>query len=330
MFEYHKYIVDIFKITNHQEFETLALQAFNYQFNENRIYHEFCTLLKKNPQNVFEITSIPFLPVSVFKSEKIICTTADNFTIFSSSTTSGSSPSLHYVSDIEIYKNSFIHNFKSFYGNLEEYVIIALLPSYLERNGSSLVFMANDLINLSKKKQSGFFLNQFAELHNLLFNLESTKTKYLLLGVSFALLDFAEKYPMALKNGFVMETGGMKGRKTEITRKDLHKQLMQAFECDTIHSEYGMTELLSQAYSKSNGLFFCPKQMTVLVRDPSDPLSVKTNGKGALNIVDLANINSCCFIETSDVGQVYTDGSFEVSGRFDIAEIRGCNLLVSE
>jgi hypothetical protein len=225
---------------------------------------------------------------------------------------------LHHVTDIEVYKKSFIENFKLFYGEPKDWVFLALLPSYLERNGSSLVFMAEELIKLSTDKRSGFFLDQIEELYSLVVSLEKEQKNYLLLGVSFALLDFAEKYSPEVKTGIVMETGGMKGRKAEITRNELHAILTNSFKCDSIHSEYGMTELLSQAYSKQDGIFYCPPQMKIMVRDPYDPTSVKKSGKGVLNIIDLANINSCCFIETADSGTVYSDQSFEVSGRFDL------------
>lgn len=329
MFDYNTYLNDIFKISNSKEFEKLALQAFKYQYKENHIYQTYCDLRKKNPNNVKVITEIPFLPISLFKTETIISGNNDAEIIFSSSTTTGNIPSLHYVTDIEVYKKSFIENFKLFYGEPKDWVFLALLPSYLERSGSSLVFMAEELIKLSIDKRSGFFLDQFEELNSQIVSLEKEKKNYLLLGVSFALLDFAEKFRPEILCGMVMETGGMKGRKAEITRNELHTILTSSFKCDSIHSEYGMTELLSQAYSKQSGIFYCPPQLKVLVRDPYDPTSVKKSGKGVLNIIDLANINSCCFIETADAGTVFQDQSFEVSGRFDHSEVRGCNLMVS-
>jgi hypothetical protein len=329
MFDYNTYLNDIFKISNSSEFEELALQAFKYQYNENSIYQTYCDLRKKNPSNVNDITEIPFLPILLFKTETILTGKKKAEVIFSSSTTTGNIPSLHHVTDIEIYKRSFIENFKLVYGEPKDRIFLALLPSYLERSGSSLVFMTEELIKLSKDKRSGFFLDQYEELNNLIISLEKDRKRYLLLGVSFALLDFAEKFSPDIKTGVVMETGGMKGRKAEITRNELHIILSNSFKCDSIHSEYGMTELLSQAYSKRGGIFYCPPQMKVLVRDPYDPTSVKESGKGVLNIIDLANINSCCFIETDDAGTVYPNQSFEVSGRFDHSEVRGCNLLIS-
>jgi phenylacetate-coenzyme A ligase PaaK-like adenylate-forming protein len=313
MFEYSKYIDDIFGISNSNDFEELALQAFRYQYAENIIYQTYCNFRKKNPGNVTEVTEIPFLPISLFKTEKIVTDKKEAEVIFSSSTTTGNIPSLHYVIDIDVYKKSFIENFKLIYVEPKDWVFLALLPSYLERSGSSLVFMAEELIKLSEDKRSDFFLDQFVELNNLIISLEKEQKKYLLIGVSFALLDFAEKFSPDIKTGVVMETGGMKGRKAEITRNELHTILTNSFNCSSIHSEYGMTELLSQAYSQKNGIFICPPQMKVLVRDPYDPTAVQQFGKGVLNIIDLANINTCCFIETDDSGTVYNDQSFEVS-----------------
>lgn len=328
MFDYSQYLKNIFKISDANDFEWLALQAFRFQYSENLIYQTYCDLRKKNPDNIKEITEIPFLPISLYKTEKIITGKKDAEVIFSSSSTTGSIPSLHYLTDVEVYKKSFIENFKHFYGEPKDWIFLALLPSYLERSGSSLVFMADELIKLSMDGRSGFFLDQFEELNRLVVSLENQNKKYLLLGVSFALLDFAESYHPEILNGTVMETGGMKGRKAEITRTELHSVLTKSFGCKSIHSEYGMTELLSQAYSQKNGVFNCPQQMKVFVRDPYDPTEVKKSGRGVLNIIDLANINSCCFIETADLGQIYLDQSFEVNGRYDHSEVRGCNLMV--
>lgn len=328
MFNYSNFINKIFEIKDNKDFIDLSLLAFDYQYHNNNIYKTYCELLKKSPKTINNISEIPFLPISFFKSNKILISGKKTDTIFSSSTTSGNIPSLHYVHDLNIYKKSFLYNFKKFYSETENYVILALLPSYLEREGSSLVFMIEELIKISNKKESGFFLYQYADLYELIKQLENNSQKYLLFGVSFALLDFATKYSIKLKHGIIMETGGMKGRKTEITRSELHKILKNSFGQENIHSEYGMTELLSQAYSQSNGIFSCPEQMKVFVRDPYDALSVQESGKGALNIIDLANINSCCFIETDDLGKVYENGKFEISGRFDSSEIRGCSLMV--
>lgn len=330
MLNYKKYTEQIFDIKTENEFIELCLTAFKYQYKNNEIYKQYCNFLKIKPEKVNNTSEIPFLPISFFKTHKIITKSKNFDIIFTSSSTTGSTPSSHYISDIEIYKKSFIKNFEYFYSSPNEYVILALLPSYLERSGSSLIYMLRDLINLSNNKESGFFLNQYQDLQDTILSLEKKSQKYILLGISFALLDFAEEYKLNLNHGIVMETGGMKGRRKEITRYELHKILKTAFSCENIHSEYGMTELLSQAYSKKDGIFECPPQMRVLIRDPYDALSVKPNGKGALNIIDLANINSCCFIETSDLGSVFTNGNFEVSGRFDVSEIRGCNLMISE
>jgi len=327
MSQIDSYCKNIFSIDSPEKFEESALFAFKYQFDNNPIYKEFCRHLGVIPENVKSINNVPFLPVSFFKSHQIINGSHADFTVFYSSSTTSDTPSKHYVSDIDVYKNSFLRAFKIFYGLPSDYTIIALLPSYLEREGSSLIYMVNELILLSGKEESGFFLNNYEKLSALLQKLEKKQSKYLLIGVSFALLDFAEKHKLSLKNGIVMETGGMKGRRKEIVREELHSILKKAFDLYSIHSEYGMTELLSQAYSKENGIYFCPPWMKVFARNTEDPLSVVTSGTGALNIIDLANINSCCFIATSDLGTIYPNGSFEVSGRYDFSDVRGCNLM---
>ncbi len=327
MFSLTNFKKEIFEIQSHLHFEKLAIEAFEYQYLNNNIYHLYCDLLKTNPSNVKKITQIPFLPVSFFKTHKVVSQQHENFTIFTSSSTSGTVSSKHFVADLEIYRSSFLKTFELFYGLPSNYAIVALLPSYLERDGSSLIYMVEELIQLSDKKQSGFFLNEYDKLFSLLQDFEKSNQKYILIGVSFALLDFAEKYQLNANNGIIMETGGMKGKRKEITRTELHSELKSCFGTTSIHSEYGMTELLSQAYAKENGQYFCPPWMRVLVREATDPLSVNILGSGALNIIDLANINSCCFIETSDLGIISKNGSFTVSGRFDNAEVRGCNLM---
>ena len=319
----------VFNIKSKLQFEQLALQVFKHQFENNTVYRSFCDLLYKHPSDVKTIKDIPFLPIQFFKSHKVINSSNVIQETFTSSGTTGQLTSRHFVTDIALYEQSFRKGFKHFYGNIEDYVVLALLPSYLERDGSSLIYMVNDMINNSKQPESGFYLNDLESLKNTLINLESQDKKTLLIGVSFALLDFVERYQLKLKNTIVMETGGMKGKRKELIRTELHEILKQGFGVNTIHSEYGMTELLSQAYSKGNSLFKSPPWMQILSRDTEDALTIQHHGKtGGINIIDLANINSCAFIATQDLGKVYKDGSFEVLGRFDNSDIRGCNLMV--
>ncbi|MDR2009271.1 MAG: acyltransferase [Bacteroidales bacterium] len=329
-FCYEKYKSAIFSETIEKKFESIALEAFNYQFNNNPVYRQFCNLLNIKSQNIDTINKIPFLPVEFFKTHKVISGENNVEIIFTSSSTTGAEPSRHYITDLSIYTESFFRSFRIFYGDPEKYRILGLLPAYLERKGSSLVYMVNELINRSQNKSSGFFLNDLISLENTIKELEKNDQKYILIGVSFALLDFAECSDIIIKNGIIMETGGMKGRRKEITREELHSVLKNSFRVNNIHSEYGMTELLSQAYSKGNGIFRCPPWMKVLTREVEDPLNVKATGNGGINIIDLANINSCCFIAISDLGSVYPDGSFYISGRFDNSDIRGCNLMASQ
>lgn len=322
-------INSIFNIKSQSEFEDLALQIFNFQFNNNNVYRSFCDLLYKHPSDVKTIEDIPFLPIQFFKTHQILSSKNTIKTTFSSSGTTGSITSKHHVTDLEIYKQSFTKGFKQFYGNIEDYVTLALLPSYLEREGSSLIYMVDSMISQSKHKESGFYLDNISELKAQLIKLDSECKKVLLIGVSFALLDLVETYQFKLKNTIVMETGGMKGRRKELIREELHKQLKTGFGVETIHSEYGMTELLSQAYSKGNGIFNCPPWMKILTRDTEDALSLNKSKKaGGINVIDLANINSCSFIATQDLGRVNENGSFEIIGRFDNSDIRGCNLMV--
>ncbi len=319
----------IFAIKTSLEFEALALKVFQLQYAKNKVYKSYCDYLNITPNEIKTLKDIPFLPIAFFKSKKIITGTQKTTVIFSSSGTTGGSTSKHYVTDISLYEKSFRNAFELFYGDVSSYCILALLPSYLERSGSSLIHMAHDFINLSKYDESGFYLNNLDELKTTLLQLEAKGVKTLLLGVSFALLDLAEHFGVPLKHTTIMETGGMKGRRKEMIREEMHSFLQEKMGVAQIHSEYGMTELLSQAYSKGNGLFQCPPWMKVLTRDTEDPLSLQNAGKsGGINIIDLANSNSCSFIATQDLGRVYANGSFEVLGRFDHAEIRGCNLMV--
>lgn len=319
----------IFNIKNDADFKDLVLKVFKYQFENNKVYRSFCDLIYKHPSDVKHIEDIPFMPIQFFKTHSVLSSKNPIQTTFTSSGTSGSQTSKHLVTDLAMYENSFTKAFQHFYGNPEDYTILALLPSYLEREGSSLIYMVEHLIKLSKFNESGFYLNNTIELKHTLESLESQGRKTLLIGVSFALLDLVERFQFNLKNTIVMETGGMKGRRKELVRSELHEQLQKGFGVKHIHSEYGMTELLSQAYSKGNGIFSAPKWMRVLARDTDDALTVLPSGKtGGINVIDLANINSCSFIATQDLGKVYNDGRFEVIGRFDNSDIRGCNLMV--
>ncbi|MBT8257867.1 MAG: acyl transferase, partial [Bacteroidia bacterium] len=281
-----------------------------------------------HPSEIRSIDKIPFLPIQFFKTHMVLSSKETIEVEFKSSGTSGQERSTHYVTDLELYKKSFVNGFKHFYGPINDFAILALLPSYLERQGSSLVYMVDHMISLSTHAESGFFLNDIDKLATVLNELDKNGKRVLLLGVSFALLDLVEKHQFNLKNTIIMETGGMKGRRQELIREDLHKILKSGFDVENIHSEYGMTELLSQAYSKGKGRFQTPPWMKVLTRDSEDPFYILPAGSsGGINIIDLANLHSCAFIATQDLGKIYPDGSFEVLGRFDHSDIRGCNLM---
>lgn len=333
----------IFKIKDLWTFRVTALEVFQYQAAVNPVYREFIRGIGVDPPKVEELEQIPFLPVEFFSTHKVLCEGREPLVTFESSGTTGVDSSRHYVSDPELYRESFIPGFTGFYGDPHKYCILALLPSYLEREGSSLVYMMDHLIAMSGHPESGFYLDQLEELAHILDRRNRDGHPTLLLGVSFALMDLAEKFPVALgEHIIVMETGGMKGRRKELVRSELHGLLCAAFGKRSIHSEYGMTELLSQAYSTGNGLFRCPPWMKVLIRDPNDPLAILTpvpspagtspfskgTVSGGINIIDLANLYSCSFIATGDLGVLYPEGSFEVRGRFDHADVRGCNLMV--
>jgi phenylacetate-coenzyme A ligase PaaK-like adenylate-forming protein len=319
----------IFSIQNKIEFETAALEVFQLQFHLNPLYQKFSRLIGKNPDNVQKIIDIPFVPVEFFKHHEIKTGEFDAEIIYSSSGTTGSQTSHHHVKKLLIYENSFLTGFEYFFGKPEKYVFLALLPSYLEREGSSLIYMVKNLISLSQKKESGFFLNEYEKLSRLLEILKIEKKQVILLGVTYALLELAEQFPMRFPELIVMETGGMKGKRKEIVRDELHFSLKKSFGCDRLVSEYGMTELLSQAYSLENGLFETPPWMQVLIRDTNDPLTLLPKGKnGGINVIDLANIYSCSFLATQDLGKIHENGKFEILGRFDNSDIRGCNLLV--
>jgi hypothetical protein len=320
----------IFGIRNQGDFINTALEVFHYQRENNLIYRTFTDSLRKGRNSPASLSELTFLPVEFFRNHKIITGNLKEETVFESSGTTGSVTGRHYVCDLGLYEESFFNAFRLFYGSPDEYLIAALLPSYVERAGSSLVYMADKLIKASNDPQSGFYRGNPEELITALKSGVKADRKVLLLGVSFALLDLAEDFSPDLSGITIMETGGMKGRRKEITRSELHNILKEKFNVRQIHSEYGMTELLSQAYSPGDGLFHCPPWMKILLRDPQDPLSIhtETGRTGGINIIDLANINSCSFIATGDLGRLHENGGFEVLGRFDNSDIRGCNLLV--
>jgi phenylacetate-coenzyme A ligase PaaK-like adenylate-forming protein len=320
---------DIFTISNQKQFNKIALKVFRFQYENNLVYREFCNFLKTDVQKVKSIEQIPFLPIQFFKSHSVISSTNPIETTFTSSGTTGMITSKHLVTDLGIYEESYRKGFSQFYGNIEDYVVLALLPSYLEREGSSLIHMVDDLIQLSNQDESGFYLHNYDELIAKLIQLDHAGQNVILIGVTYALLDLVEKHSFQLENTIIMETGGMKGKRKEMIREELHQELCNGFGVKSIHSEYGMTELLSQAYSLGEGIFECPSWMQILVRDTEDALSYVREGKtGGINVIDLANINSCSFIATQDLGKKYPNGSFEILGRFDHSDIRGCNLMV--
>lgn len=319
----------IFDINSKKEFEKKTLKVFCFQYDNNLVYKEFCNFLKKNKNNVTTVKEIPFLPIHFFKNHAVMSSFTPIQETFTSSGTTGDITSKHIITDISLYKKSYRKGFARFYGNIEDYIILALLPSYLERQGSSLIYMVEDLIQLSNNPNSGFYLFNHDVLIEKLITLDQFRQSIILIGVTYALLDLIERQNFHFKNVIIMETGGMKGKRKEMIRKELHKKLCNGFGVHSIHSEYGMTELLSQAYSLGNGIFECPPWMDILIRDTEDALTYIENGKtGGINVIDLANINSCSFIATQDLGKKYNNGSFEVLGRFDNSDIRGCNLMV--
>ena len=339
---------DIFSISTKKQFEKLALKIFRFQHENNLVYQQFCDLRKIEVQKIKSLEEIPFLPIQFFKSHEVVSNTNEIQEIFTSSgTTSPLTPeggisnginkkttSQHLVTDISLYEQSYRQGFSQFYGNIEDYIVLALLPSYLERSGSSLIYMFDDLIKRTNNPESGFYLNNQLELLEKIKSLQNSDKNILLIGVTYALLDLIDfaksiNFPLNEFNGIVMETGGMKGKRKEMIREDLHNQLCDGFGVSSIHSEYGMTELLSQAYSLGNGIFDCPSQMQILIRDTQDALTYVSDGKtGGINVIDLSNINTCSFIATQDLGKKYANGSFEILGRFDNSDIRGCNLMV--
>jgi hypothetical protein len=319
----------IFNIDSSTAFNDFCLEIFHYQFSSNKVYRGFAESLGRIPGTVMKVQDIPFLPVVFFKSHEILCGNNQVETTFTSSSTGGGGESRHFVVETALYEQSFLRCFKLFYGDLHDYTILALLPSYLERKGSSLIYMVDKLMHESGHPLNGYFLYNHQELFQRLATLQASGQKTILFGVSFALLDFMEKFRMNWPGLIIMETGGMKGRRKEIIREELHERIKEGFGVASVHSEYGMTELLSQSYSCGDGRYFSAPWMKILIRDMNDPLSYISHGKsGGINIIDLANRDSCAFLSTSDLGKINPDGSFEVLGRFDHSDIRGCNLMV--
>lgn len=323
-------IKEVFHVSNFN-FDPLAIQVFQYQYAHNSLYREYCDLLKKGPGNVHTILDIPYLPIVFFKTHTIISGAHPVQLIFESSGTTGMISSKHYLTNEEIYKESFLKTFARFFGDPAQYCILGLLPNYLEKGNSSLVYMVQELTRLSKHRNSGFYLHEWEALAKTLIENEKNKIKTILFGVTYALLDFADKFPMPLQYCQVIETGGMKGRKKEITRSEVHTILKEKFHLKEIASEYGMTELLSQAYARKDGQFSCPPWMQVLIRAEDDPYAVSTvpGTSGVINIIDLANIYSCAFIATDDVGHITNTNHFEITGRLDVTDLRGCSLLTA-
>lgn len=310
-------------------FEQRAFDVFHYQYQNVAVYKKFCDLLGRTPNSCTHLTDIPFLPVESFKNQQILDKTKDSETIFRSSGTTGQIPSQHFVADSSLYERSIMNGFEQFFSHPSDYCIIALLPSYLERNDASLVYMADYLLHASSHPYNGFFLDNYKELSSRLSELIQKGEKVILLGVTFALLDLAEQYPQDLDHIYIIETGGMKGRREEMTREQLHTTLKDSFSVQQVYSEYGMTEMLSQAYFTSENGFQPSSTLQVLIREITDPFHYLEDGKqGAINIIDLANLHSCSFIATQDIGKRNKDGSFQVLGRTDVSELRGCNLMV--
>ncbi len=320
----------IFSISNTQEFEQTCLAIFNHQAAHCQVYKSYLSHLRIDPKAISGPEQIPYLPISFFKTHEVLSSPASPEIIFSSSGTTGALQSRHLVTSVNVYEQSFNTAFEKFYGRIADTCLLALLPSYLERDGSSLIYMVDALLRQSKHPDSGYFLHNHDELYRKLKQLQSENQKTILIGVTYALLDFIEQHKIEFPDLIVMETGGMKGKRKEMVREELHQLLQDGFGVNAIHSEYGMTELLSQAYSSGAGLFRCPPWMTICLRDTNDPLSpAPDNRTGGINVIDLANINSCSFIATQDLGRLLPDGTFEVLGRFDHADIRGCNLLIN-
>jgi phenylacetate-coenzyme A ligase PaaK-like adenylate-forming protein len=315
----------LFKLNSTYNFNQKAIEIFNFQYNNNSVYSQYCKLINVNAKSIKKIKDIPFLPIQFFKNYTVSSYNKHTHSFKSSGT--GGKRSVHHIKDINIYIESFTQCFEENFGSINNTVFLGLLPSYIEQGNSSLIYMVDYLIQKSNRKESGFYLNDYKKLYDLILKLEKSEKKIILIGVSYALLDFIDNFSLKTKNLVIIETGGMKGRRKEITREELHDKLKRGFNSNNIKSEYGMTELLSQAYSNTNGIFKSPPWLKILVREINDPLYVKSHGKGALNFIDLANVNSCSFIASDDIGEVYRDSSFKVLGRLSDSEIRGCNLM---
>ena len=318
---------EIFNVSNNDYFEELSLNLFGFQMKKNPIYRQYASLILKNkiPQNIYEI---PFLPIDFFKKEQVLCEGSRIEEIFVSSGTTGEK-SKHLISNISLYEKSFLKSFELFYGDISDYCILSLLPNYREREDSSLIYMVDTLIKKSEHTKSGFYLNDYKKLSATLIGLEKVGQKTILIGVGYSLLDLAKQFPQKLEHTIIMETGGTKGKRKEIIKDELHEILKNTFSLNSIHSEYGMTELLSQSYSKRDGIFKSPPWKKIIIRDVNDPLSIIGNNKsGGINVIDLANIYSCPFIATQDLGRTHEDNSFSITGRFTNADIRGCNLML--
>ena len=315
----------LFKLNSTYNFNQKAIEIFNFQYNNNSVYSQYCKLINVNAKSIKKIKDIPFLPIQFFKNYTVSSYNKHTHSFKSSGT--GGKRSVHHIKDINIYIESFTQCFEENFGSINNTVFLGLLPSYIEQGNSSLIYMVDYLIQKSNRKESGFYLNDYKKLYDLILKLEKSEKKIILIGVSYALLDFIDNFSLRTKNLVIIETGGMKGRRKEITREELHDKLKRGFNSNNIKSEYGMTELLSQAYSNTNGIFKSPPWLKILVREINDPLYVKSHGKGALNFIDLANVNSCSFIASDDIGEVYRDSSFKVLGRLSNSEIRGCNLM---
>jgi len=320
---------DFLEIQTEDDFNQHCLETYHFQLQHCQVYRDYVSLIGKEKNQVQHYTDIPFLPIEFFKTQKVLAAGMTPQIVFSSSGTTGMVTSKHLVADVSIYERTFRRIFEDFYGPTTDIAILALLPSYLERSGSSLIYMIDDLMKQSKQAESNYFLYNHQELYDTLIQLKNKGTKTILFGVTYALLDFIEQYAFEFPELIIMETGGMKGKRKEMVKQEIHQLLEDAFKVNGIHSEYGMTELLSQGYSWGQGIFHLPKWMKVLIRDTNDPLSlISSNSTGGINVIDLANRYSCSFIATQDLGKIYQDGSFEILGRFDQSDIRGCNLLV--
>lgn len=318
----------IFDLQSDEEFDKLCLDVFRYQYRNNDVYSRWCDLLGKGINSVNSRKDIPFLPIGFFRTHKVVSFKEEPIAFFKSSGTSSATVSRHWIRTFDLYERSFLSNFEQFFGKTENYCFIALLPNYQQQGNSSLVYMMQGLISRSKYSESGFYPHKVEKIRDLLLHNESLNIPTILFGVSYALLDLAEAYNFKLQHTTVFETGGMKGRRKELPKQELHKILCQSLGVQSIASEYGMCELFSQAYSKAEGLFYCPNQMRVDIKEVNDPFSDCSIGKaGVINITDLANIDTCSFIATEDIGRKYKDGSFEISGRLDNAAIKGCNLM---